>query len=110
MNVVGKPTIKWFLWAAVIAPALVKDVVAASDIVSDVQKNLPQSEPRWTNVGSGPLCGVYSTCVALRLLGIESSPTDYFTTEYVASPHGSTPQEIVAIAEHRNATATIVKK
>lgn len=75
--------------------------------VAKVRNRLSGRAPHWSNGVSGPLCGVYSTCTAMRLSGFQCSPADYFTTSYVGSS-GSTPEQIASIAESVGAKAISV--
>lgn len=80
----------------------------AGDSKKDIRDHLPATDPEWGAAGSGPLCGVTSACVAVRLLGLDCSPADYISKRYVGVSQGSTPDEVAAVVEEAGAEAHVL--
>jgi rhodanese-related sulfurtransferase len=55
----------------------------------------------------GPMCGIYSTCRALTILGFDVKPDDLWSTKFIGSSKGSSPDELVAAVKKVGGTATI---
>lgn len=60
--------------------------------------------------GSSRLCGIYSACIALHLLGHEIDPSRFVTARYVSSIKGSTAQNVVSLLQDAGVYATCVDK
>ena len=52
----------------------------------------------WTTTITGPVCGPYAACSAMRLLGSDCAPKDLVSARYIGSCEGSSGDEIVGLA------------
>lgn len=64
---------------------------------------------KW-GVPSGPVCGVYAVCNSLQAMGIETSPGDFWSNEFVGSSEGSTPDELCRALHSRGVRGTVQAK
>jgi hypothetical protein len=79
----------------------------AHDTNSKSVRDLLPEDWNWQVDTQGPMCGIYSVCRALTILGIPVQPSDFWSLDYVGLPQGSSPQELVAAIENAGSTATI---
>ncbi len=59
----------------------------------------------WTSSSADSSCGIYAACRAMSLLGIEATPSDYYTIRYVGADSGSTPAELMKLLEKNHCNA-----
>jgi len=76
--------------------------------VCDISGQLPV--PDWQGNLTGPLCGIYSSCTALELVGIPSNPKDFVASPYIGSCGGSSAAELVRLANDAGAGAHVVSR
>jgi len=53
-----------------------------------------------------PLCGIYAASRALDLVGVQRDPSDFATLEFISSPQGSSPSDLMALFESNGVPAT----
>ena len=87
-------------------------VVGADTADASAHKRVSDSlgEGVWGDNVSGPLCGVYAACTALKMVGVNADPHDFIATRYVGNCGGSTPEEIVRVIGDSRAEACILKQ
>lgn len=70
-------------------------------LASSPSSESDSSEERanWTTTITGPVCGPYAACSAMRLLGSDCAPKDLVSARYIGSCEGSSGDEIVAAIE-----------
>lgn len=83
---------------------------APNDAKIAVAKLLPTTSPDWDIDTSGPLCGVYAACTALKMLCFDAEPRDFIAARYIGKCGGSTPEEVASIIEDCGAKAQIVSR
>lgn len=103
----GGRTTVLFVFVAICCPVWA-DHDSISSAVRQTRESLVSSNREWDRRGAGPLCGVYSTCLALEMSGVQCSPSDYISVKHVGSERGSTPQEISSIVKSLGASARII--
>ncbi len=64
--------------------------------------------PNWGKTFSGPLCGVYAACTAIKLIGMEADPRKFLTSKYVGNTKGSSPEEVSQVVKDAGARADIL--
>lgn len=53
--------------------------------------------PDWRGNLGGPLCGIYSACSALELVGVSADPKNFVTSRYIGNGGGSSAAELVRL-------------
>lgn len=61
----------------------------------------------WSIDTQGPMCGVYSICRALNVLGVDVEPIFFWKTNYVGNARGSSPKELAAAVEEMGCAAAV---
>ena len=84
---------------------LMVDCLAAEPNIAAVREELQTRIRGGLSIQPGAVCGVYATSRCGSLLGLNVDPKDYFTTTYVSKSKGSTPSDIVAMANEMGADA-----
>ena len=72
----------------------------------DVRALLPH-EWKWSTDVQGPMCGIYSVCRSLSILGFDVQLNDLWSPKYVGSPHGSSPSELIEAVKKFGGLATM---
>jgi len=57
------------------------------------------SEFVWGNGVSGPICGPFAACAAMRRLGADVSPKSFVTAKYIGTCEGTTQEQLVTVIE-----------
>lgn len=67
-------------------------------------------EPDWHGNLTGPMCGIYSSCTALELVGVPANPKDYVASPYIGSCGGSNAAELVRLVNDAGAGAHVLSR
>ncbi|MDZ4658733.1 MAG: rhodanese-like domain-containing protein [Bythopirellula sp.] len=75
-----------------------------------VKEQLPRESPNSQVDTVGSLCGVYAACTALKMIGFDAEPRDFFAARYVGKCGGSTPEEVARVITAAGGKAQIVSR
>lgn len=111
MHVVKSAFIRTFICVALChsrGAAAIDEVTERSASTGRIADQLPV--PDWNGNLTGPMCGIYSSCTALELVGVAANPGDYVASPYIGSCGGSSAAELVRLINDAGAGAHVLSR